>query len=49
MYAGVSIASVAKRLGHSSMNTTEQIYLHIINELENKDIDLVMRSISAHN
>nr|WP_307916687.1 hypothetical protein [Mycoplasmopsis bovis] len=36
-------------LGHSSMNTTEQIYLHIINELENKDIDLVMRSISALN
>ncbi len=49
LYAGVSIASVAKRLGHSSMNTTEQIYLHIINELENKDIDLVMRSISALN
>ncbi|CAL59269.1 Tyrosine recombinase XerC [Mycoplasmopsis agalactiae] len=49
LYAGVSIASVAKRLGHSSMNTTERIYLHIINELENKDIDLVMRSISALN
>ncbi|QBF34570.1 site-specific integrase [Mycoplasmopsis phocirhinis] len=47
LYAGVSIASVAKRLGHSSMNTTEKIYLHIINELENKDIDLVMRSISS--
>ncbi|MBU4691315.1 site-specific integrase [Mycoplasma zalophi] len=46
LYAGVSIASVAKRLGHASMNTTEKIYLHIINELENKDIDLVMRSIS---
>ncbi|MGZ9755951.1 site-specific integrase, partial [Mycoplasma sp. 246B] len=41
LYAGVSIASVAKRLGHASMNTTERIYLHIINELENKDIDLV--------
>ncbi|UKS54463.1 site-specific integrase [Mycoplasma feriruminatoris] len=49
LYAGVSIASVAKRLGHSSMNTTERIYLHIINELENKDIDLVMRSISTLN
>ncbi|QKT05334.1 site-specific integrase [Mycoplasma sp. OR1901] len=46
LYAGVSIASVAKRLGHASMNTTERVYLHIINELENKDIDLVMRSIS---
>ncbi|MDQ0567871.1 site-specific integrase [Mycoplasma yeatsii] len=49
LYAGVSIASVAKRLGHSSMNTTERIYLHIINELENKDLDLVMRSISTLN
>lgn len=49
LYAGVSIASVAKRLGHSSMNTTERIYLHIINELENKDIDVVMRSISSLN
>ncbi|WP_436358391.1 site-specific integrase [Mycoplasma sp. 480] len=47
LYAGVSIASVARRLGHASMNTTERIYLHIINELENKDIDLVMRSISS--
>ena len=47
LFAGVSIASVAKRLGHSSMNTTQKIYLHIIQELENKDIDLVMRSLSS--
>ncbi len=46
LFEGVSIASVAKRLGHSSMNTTEKTYLHIIKELENKDIDLVMRSLS---
>ena len=47
LFAGVSIASVAKRLGHSSMNTTEKTYLHIIRELENKDVDLVMRSLSG--
>lgn len=47
LYAGVSVASVAKRLGHSSMNTTQKIYLHIIDELENRDIDLVMRSLSV--
>lgn len=47
LFAGVSIASVAKRLGHSSMNTTEKTYLHIIQELENKDVDLVMRSLSV--
>lgn len=47
LFAGVSIASVAKRLGHASMNTTEKTYLHIIQELENKDIDLVMRSLTS--
>ena len=47
LFAGVSIASVAKRLGHASMNTTEKTYLHVIRELENKDVDLVMRSISG--
>lgn len=35
------------RLGHASMTTTQKTYLHIIQELENKDIDLVMRSLSA--
>lgn len=47
LFAGVSIASVAKRLGHSNMNTTEKTYLHIIQELENKDVDLVMRSLAG--
>lgn len=47
LFAGVSIASVARRLGHSSMNTTQKTYLHIIQELENKDVDLVMRSLSS--
>lgn len=47
LFSGVSIASVAKRLGHSSMNTTEKTYLHIIQELENKDLDIIMRSIAC--
>lgn len=47
LFAGVSIASVARRLGHSSMTTTQKTYLHIIQELENKDIDLIMRSLSS--
>ena len=47
LFTGVSIASVARRLGHSSMTTTQKTYLHIIQELENKDIDLVMRSLSS--
>ncbi len=47
LFAGVSIASVARRLGHSSMTTTQKTYLHIINELENRDVDLVMRSLAG--
>ena len=47
LFAGVSIASVARRLGHSSMTTTQKTYLHIIQELENRDVDLVMRSLAG--
>ncbi|PST47501.1 integrase [Bifidobacterium sp. UTCIF-37] len=47
LYAGVSIASVSKRLGHASMNTTQDTYLHVIRELENKDVDIVMRALST--
>ena len=37
LYAGVSVASVAKRLGHANTTTTQTIYLHIIQELEEVD------------
>lgn len=47
LFAGVSIASVARRLRHASMTTTQKTYLHIIQELENKDVDLVMRTLSG--
>ena len=47
LFAGVSIASVARRLGHASMTTTQKTYLHIIQELENKDVDRVMRTLSG--
>ena len=46
LFAGVSIASVARRLGHASMTTTQKTYLHIIQELENQDVDRVMRSLA---
>lgn len=49
LYAGVSIASVAHRLGHASMSTTQKTYLHIIQELENTDIDKIMRALTTLN
>ncbi|MDO5742709.1 MAG: site-specific integrase [Vagococcus sp.] len=47
LFAGVSIASVARRLGHASMTTTQKTYLHIVQELENQDVDVVMRFLSG--
>lgn len=46
IFANVSIASIAKRLGHSSVTTTQETYLHIIQELENQDNDKIMHHLS---
>jgi len=46
IYADVSIASIAKRLGHSSVTTTQETYLHIIQELENQDNDKITQHLS---
>ena len=47
IFASVSIASIAKRLGHSSMTTTQETYLHIIQELENQDNDKIIRHLDT--
>ncbi|GAB6093167.1 site-specific integrase [Furfurilactobacillus curtus] len=47
LYAGVSLASVSRRLGHANMTTTQKVYLHVIQELENVDNDKIMRYLSS--
>lgn len=43
---GVSIASIAKRLGHADIATTQKTYLHIIQELESQDTEKIMRHLA---
>ncbi|MDR0849590.1 MAG: site-specific integrase [Propionibacteriaceae bacterium] len=45
LYAGVSVASVARRLGHANMTTTQKTYLHIIQELEAQDNEKIIRCL----
>ena len=44
---GVSTPSVSKRLGHSSISTTQKVYIHIIQELENQDTQLILTTMSG--
>ncbi|USS89963.1 tyrosine-type recombinase/integrase [Fructilactobacillus cliffordii] len=46
LFGDVSIATVAQRLGHSSMTTTQETYIHIIRELEAKDSEKIMYQMS---
>lgn len=47
LFAGVSTASVSKRLGHSNMTTTQNTYMHIVQELEDRDKNKVMEYLSG--
>lgn len=44
---GVSVASLSKRLGHADITTTQKVYVHVIQELEDRDTNLIMRSMAV--
>lgn len=44
---GVSVLSVSKRLGHSNVTTTQEVYLHITDELARKDRQLMMGALAG--
>lgn len=46
LYAGVSVAGVSRRLGHANITTTQNVYLHIIKELETQDCNLIKQHLS---
>ncbi|MFT4186852.1 MAG: site-specific integrase [Micrococcaceae bacterium] len=45
LYSGVSVGSVARRLGHANITTTQKTYLHIIRELEVQDNEKVLKAM----
>lgn len=49
MYEGVTLSSISKRLGHASMETTQRVYLHMIQELQTKDEGKIMAAMMELN
>lgn len=45
--AGISLHSIADRLGHSDVTTTQETYTHIINELQEKDNAKMIGALTA--
>jgi len=43
--AGISIHSIAARLGHANVTTTQRVYTHILKELEAKDNDKLISQL----
>ncbi|MFL2076407.1 site-specific integrase [Marinilactibacillus psychrotolerans] len=47
MSAGVSLHSIADRLGHSNVTTTQETYTHIIKDLAQKDNQIMIGTLTA--
>lgn len=44
---GVSIQSVAKRLGHGNTETTQRVYIHLLDDLEQRDNNKMMTVLAG--
>ena len=47
LFNEISLPSIARRLGHATVTTTQETYIHIIKELEVKDNDKIMSSLGS--
>lgn len=47
IFEGVSVASIAARLGHANITTTQETYIHIIKELEAKDSEKITQYLAS--
>lgn len=47
LYAGVSIISISKRLGHANTTTTEKVYLHLIKDKKEKDDQKIIKVLDS--
>ena len=45
--AGVSIQSVAKRLGHGNTETTQRVYIHLLDDLQERDNNKMMTILTG--
>ena len=45
LFQGVSILAVSKRLGHSNVTTTQEIYLHIIKEMQERERESILHTM----
>lgn len=44
---GVSIQSVANRLGHADTTTTQEVYIHLLNKLKSKDEEKIESALEG--
>ncbi|CCJ67412.1 Integrase [Leuconostoc pseudomesenteroides PS12] len=41
LFYGMPVLSVSRRLGHSNIQTTQNVYLHMLKEMELRDTKMI--------